>query len=429
MASTDIQRNGDERCARRDNSPRRSAGAGRPDERVFVASSSGDDPLLVEVAGRLTRSTAPELVERLSEVCDTDARSVIVDLSTTSAIDKVGVAAVLDQHRRVTGQGRRFSLVCPAGALRGELELAGGIGMPALYGTRARALASSTSYLAPPAPRGTPVSGPPRAHSAGQTRDDDALLRRYAKHRDAATREMLVRRFMPLARHLARRYAGSDESLEDLFQVACLGLIHAIDRYDPNRGPAFASFAVPTIVGEIKHHFRDRTWSMRVPRELQELAMTVDRVSPALATSLGRQPSIAEIADATGHTVERVLEAFEVARAHYATSLDSGAAEGDDLGEGSPSVGDLIGTTEAGYARIDQRLTLRPLLECLTPRERAVLVLRFQHDLTQRQIAERIGVSQMHVSRILCQAITRVRAFANGTTPPRDAPAVGRSTR
>lgn len=410
---------GDKNHARRDVSPGPDFGAGPLADQAFAASGPGGDPLVVEVAGELDGSTAPELLERLREACDAGATSVIVDLSTASVADRTGVVALLDAHHRLTGQGRRLALVCPQGALRGELELADGVGSLILYRSRARALASWSSRLERPSTQRESGSESARARSRSKSRDDHALLQRYADHGDAAARDALVKRFLPLARHLARRYAKSEESLEDVFQVACLGLVHSIDRYDPNRGTSFSSFAVPTIVGEIKRYFRDKTWSMRVPRELQELATTIDRVSPRLAMSLGRQPSVAELAEATGNTAERILEAFEVAAAHYATSLEVGADEDGDSSEGNSSVGDLIGTTEDGYTRVDQRLTLHPLLKRLTPRECTVLVLRFHDDLTQRQIGERIGVSQMHVSRILRHAIARLHALVDGEAQDR----------
>lgn len=419
MALTGMRLDGDDDHERRGDSTWPDVGAGPPADRAFAASSSGEDPLVVEVAGELNGSTGPQLLERLCEAGDAGATSVIVDLSTASIIDWTGVAALVDAHDRLTRQGRRFAVVCPRAALRRELELADGVGGLTLFRSRARALSSRSSHLERPSARRAPGSGPPRARSRSTSRDDHALLQRYADHGDAAARDALVKRFLPLARHLARRYAKSEESLEDVFQVACLGLVHSIDRYDPNRGTSFSSFAVPTIVGEIKRYFRDKTWSMRVPRELQELATAIDRVSPRLAMSLGRQPSVAELAEATGNTAERILEAFEVAAAHYATSLEVGADEDGDSSEGNSSVGDLIGTTEDGYTRVDQRLTLHPLLKRLTPRECTVLVLRFHDDLTQRQIGERIGVSQMHVSRILRHAIARLHALVDGEAQDR----------
>ncbi len=229
-----------------------------------------------------------------------------------------------------------------------------------------------------------------------------------------ADRDLLVKRYLPLARRLARRYQRGEASFDDLFQVACLGLVKAIDRFDPERGLAFSTYAVPTMAGEIKRHFRDRGWSVRVPRDLQELALKVERTASELSPSLGRQPTVAEIADAIGVRDEDVLEAFEAARAYEASSLQSPLGD-DDRGD---TLGDSIGTDDDGFARAEQRATLEQLMRVLTPREREVLRLRFAEDLTQAEIGERVGVSQMHVSRIIRHALTQLRDAASTPDGP-----------
>ena len=196
---------------------------------------------------------------------------------------------------------------------------------------------------------------------------------------------------------------------DDLFQVACLGLLKAIDRFDPERGRAFSSYAVPTMAGEIKRHFRDRTWSVRVPRDLQELALKVERTASDLSLSLHRQPTVAEIATALGASDEEVLEALEAGSAYEATSLQSPV--GDE--GGSSTLGESIGTDDDGFTRAEQRATLDELMRALTPREREVLRLRFAEDLTQSEIGERVGVSQMHVSRIIRHALAQLRTEAS----------------
>ena len=232
------------------------------------------------------------------------------------------------------------------------------------------------------------------------------LLVRYHREGDRSARDQLVVRFLPLAHSLARRYRHGGEPLEDLVQVASLGLVKAVDRFDPARETAFSSFAVPTIVGEIKRYFRDRSWSVRVPRDLQELAVRVRRVGDELASDLGRAPTPAELAAQLGVSLEQVLEAHEALGAHRAVSLDRPLTEETDDGE---PVAALIGTEEPGFARAEAAATIERLARGLSDRDREVLRLRFELDLTQREIGDRIGVSQMHVSRIIRRAIALLR--------------------
>jgi RNA polymerase sigma-B factor len=247
-----------------------------------------------------------------------------------------------------------------------------------------------------------PADDPPgRASSRAQ--EDRALFERYLDRREPVDREALVERFLPLARQLARRYQRPEEPFDDLLQVASLGLVKAIDRFDLEREVAFSSYAVPTILGEIKRYFRDRTWSVRVPRDLQELALKVDRAVARLSVDLHRQPSVQEIARAVEVPQEDVLEALESPR-----------GADDDAGD---TLGDTVGTDEHGFALAEDRATLAQLLRAVTPREREVLRLRFEEDLTQAEIGERIGVSQMQVSRIIRQSLARLRTVARTDHP------------
>jgi RNA polymerase sigma-B factor len=239
--------------------------------------------------------------------------------------------------------------------------------------------------------------------------DDRALFARYLDSRDPIDREVLVERFLPLARQLARRYQRPDEPFDDLFQVACLGLVKAIDRFDLSRDVAFSSYAVPTILGEIKRYFRDRTWSVRVPRDLQELALRVDRKVAELSGALRRAPTVPELAEAIGVDEEEILEALEASGAYRATSLSTPRGDEDEAGE---TLGDTVGTDEHGFGLAEDRATLSQLLRAVTPREREVLRLRFEEDLTQAEIGDRIGVSQMQVSRIIRQSLSRLRTVA-----------------
>jgi RNA polymerase sigma-B factor len=259
-----------------------------------------------------------------------------------------------------------------------------------------------------------------RRRAGGDRADEDrALFARYLDERDPIDRDVLIERFLPLARHLARRYERRGEPFDDLFQVACVGLVNAIDRFDLEREVTFSSYAVPTIVGEIKRYFRDRTWSVRVPRDLQELTLKVDRAVADLSLDLHRPPTVAEIAANIGYEEEEVLEALEASGARRATSLEAVRGTDDDSDD---TLGEALGTEDQGFALAEDRATISHLTRVLTAREREVLRLRFEHDLTQAEIGEQIGVSQMQVSRIIRDALGRLRSYATAdadahTTP------------
>ena len=240
-----------------------------------------------------------------------------------------------------------------------------------------------------------------------RARRDQVLFERYADPLDPIDRDTVIERFLPLARSLAARYQRAEEPFDDVFQVACFGLVKAVDRFDPERGVAFSSFAVPTITGEIKRHFRDRAWSVRVPRDLQELALRVDRVVGNLTRELGRQPSVDEIARETGASADDVLEAIQAFGAYRATSLDAPRRSADDRSGGT--LADAVGQIDDGIERAEERAALHELLRSLTRRQRLVMLLRFEEDLTQAEIGELMGISQMQISRILRQAIARLR--------------------
>ena len=235
--------------------------------------------------------------------------------------------------------------------------------------------------------------------SADRTR---GLLRRWHEDGDRAAREELAERMLPLARSLARRYAGKGEPLDDLEQVASLGLLKAIDRFDVSRDVRFTTFAVPTIAGELKRHFRDRGWMLRVPREIQELSARVTRCRETLTRELGRSPTVDEVAATVGAGVEAVLEALRAADAYRMLSLD------EPLAEGAGAL-DAIGGDDAGYELAEQRVLLRRGLDELGAREREIVRLRYYEGLTQREIARAVGVSQMHVSRLIRRSIDTLR--------------------
>lgn len=237
------------------------------------------------------------------------------------------------------------------------------------------------------------------------------LLRQLAKAptddpRRASLREHAIEAWLPLSRHLAQRFHGRGEPLDDLTQIATIGLIKAIDRFDPEYGNDFAAYAVPTIVGEIKRHFRDRTWDVRVPRRLQELKLDINEATSTLSQQLGRSPTVTDIAEYLKRSDDEVLEGLDGARAYSAVSLQTLVGNGEDGTE----LGDLFGVEDHELALAEFRASLGPALEALSPREQKIVVLRFFGNLTQTQIAERVGISQMHVSRLLARSLTTLRS-------------------
>jgi RNA polymerase sigma-B factor len=250
---------------------------------------------------------------------------------------------------------------------------------------------------------------PPPGPEEGLAAESE-LLRSYAVTRDQAAREELVNRFLPFARSLAMRYSGGVEPSEDLIQVASLGLVSALERFDPERGVPFAAFAGPTILGELRRHFRDRVWTLRVPRGLQERIRDVDGAIAKLSHELERSPTVAELAELLEITEGDVLEAFEATVARRTVSLDA-PSTGAEPGEEAPMT-ERIGTDDPGYELVEDRGAIDASADVLDDTEREVLRLRFAEDLTQSKIAERVGYSQMHVSRILRRALGKLRAAA-----------------
>ena len=234
------------------------------------------------------------------------------------------------------------------------------------------------------------------------------LLRKYHQTRDLALRDQLVAANLRLALHLARRFSNRGVSLDDLEQVASLGLLRAIDRFDPNRGLEFSTFATPTIIGELKRHFRDKGWAVRVPRRVQELHMRLNTVVAELTHQLGRSPSIAELAAAARASEEEVLEAMEAAQAYRSQSIDTGVGPTED----SPGSGIELGIDDRGLFQAENRVLVEELLAHLAPRDQLLLRLRYYDEMTQHQIAERLGVSQMHVSRLLAKCLEDLRRRA-----------------
>ncbi len=277
--------------------------------------------------------------------------------------------------------------------------------------TSGHAAEEATAAAEEPVLEEASAAPPDRAESRRLGRaESKALLIRLAEldpadPEHADVRDRLVRLHMPLVEHLARRFRNRGEPLDDLVQVATIGLIKSVDRYDPQRGVEFSTYATPTIVGEVKRHFRDKGWAVRVPRRLQELRLQLTSATAALAQDLGRSPTVAELATQLGISEEDVLEGLESANAYSTLSLDAPDGGDDDR----PPVGDTLGEADESLEGVEYRESLRPLLGQLPEREKKILLLRFFGGMTQSQIAEQVGISQMHVSRLLARTLAQLR--------------------
>jgi RNA polymerase sigma-B factor len=257
---------------------------------------------------------------------------------------------------------------------------------------------------------------PPDARNDPDKEELQRLFADYRRTGDQTLRDRLVESHLGLAEYLARRFDRRGEPLDDLVQVASLALIKAVERFDPERGLEFSTFAVPTIVGELKRHFRDKSWAVRVSRRLQELHLRLGTAVADLTHELGRSPTIPEIAARLDVTTEDVVEAMEAGRAYRSSSLDAPLA-GEDS-EGTTSLSSRIGSNDVNLKKVDERSQLASLLRDLPERERSILLLRFFDGLTQSQIADRIGISQMHVSRLLARTLEQLREHAVAAGEP-----------
>ena len=266
----------------------------------------------------------------------------------------------------------------------------------------------SETVTLPDRPTGGARTSP--GERARRQRQDQRLMRRH-RSGDNGARNQLIERYMPLARSLALRYRRASEPLDDLIQVASIGLVKAVDRWDPERGLAFSSYAVPTILGELRRYFRDSTWDVRPARDLQELCLSVEEAREALWIDLGRSPTVADIALHLRRAPEEVVEALQASEGRSVRSLDAPVheQEGD-----SATAGDLMGGDDPEYERVEAGVTIERLTGILDERAREILRLRFQEDLLQSEIAERVGCSQMHVSRIIRSSLEKLYAFGSG---------------
>ena len=242
----------------------------------------------------------------------------------------------------------------------------------------------------------------------GPTRSEEEIAELFERLPDPAAREELTREFLPLAEYFARRFSGRGEPVEDLTQTASLGLLNAIDRFDPERGVPFSTYAAATIVGELKRHFRDRGWALRVPRNVQETAILVNRIVSAMWQDLGRAPTVAEIARSADIGEDDVLQALDALQAYTTDSLDA------PVGDATSTAAESIGSEDQSFQVSEEWLSLAPALRDLPERERTILYLRFFEGRTQTEIADELGISQMHVSRLVSQSLERLRKLTGG---------------
>jgi RNA polymerase sigma-B factor len=252
--------------------------------------------------------------------------------------------------------------------------------------------------------------------------DPDDVLELFRRLPDPDVRDELTRRFLPLAEYLARRFTGRGEAQEDLEQVAGLGLILAIDRFDVERGVAFSTYAAATIIGELKRHFRDKGWAIRVPRLVQEHSLSVGRAAQSLWQELGRSPTVPELARKAGMSEDDVLEAIDASQAYRASSIDA------PLGEDGGTAADTLGIDDEALEMSAEWATVSDAVKRLPPRERRIVFLRFFRGLTQTEIAQEVGISQMHVSRLLTQTLAQLRGDIGGSetgADPGETPASG----
>ena len=356
--------------------------------RAVIASVAAGANMPVDTIDEL-RIAVDEAVTLLLASASASVVRVEIDANDAS----VAVVASTDATRRflaVAGHRLVVGLARPVRPLRRILVRA--------YGARPRG-ALRQAQVGP----GRRVSK--RAEPSGRRvrADEPDVLALFAELPEPHARDALVRRFLPLAEHLARRFAGRGESPEDLAQVASLGLLHAIDRFDPEREVQFSTYAAVTIVGELKRHFRDKGWSVRVPRNLQESAMLVNKTIASLWQEVGRSPTVAEVAVRAQLSEDEVVEAMEAVQAYSASSIDA------PLNPDGTAPSETLGTVDEAYEVSEGWLSIAPVLHDLPERERRILYLRFFKNATQTEIAEEVGISQMHVSRLLTQTLAKVR--------------------
>jgi RNA polymerase sigma-B factor len=344
------------------------------------------DAAVVQVGGVVDFVSAPMLRAVLHTLIE-DAPEVVVDLAGTTLLDGYSVGVLVSTQRFAGKHECALRVRGARGQVRRVLDITG------------------VAKLCDP-----PEAAPPAADCENRTVETLLLARlRHAEDdaQRAGLRQLAIVAMYDLAAGLARSYRGRGESVDDLVQVAMVGLIKAVDGFDPERGSGFNAYAVPTIVGEIKRHFRDKGWQIRVPRRMQEIGHELAGARDTLSQRLGRSPTVQEMASHLGVTEEEILEAVEAAQVYRTGSLSTPVGS---EGDGQTVLGDLIGHADHGFDLVEDRESLRGLVNDLPKREQRILAMRFYGNMTQAQIAERVGISQMHVSRLLADALGRLRA-------------------
>ena len=378
---------------------------------------------IMHVTGEIDMLTEPPLQNSIKTLIATNPERLIIDLSRVSFLGATGLSVLIMAKEVAAQQGTVLQLTIPNGWVVTDLLRTTGLDrlFDILPPPRARDSAepalcaeclnmpcpSKPQYLDEQHPNGA-------AHSVETKHDEYAYLIPLQCYYAALSpghpeqrglRDQLIKGYLPVAMNIARRFSGRGEPLEDLTQIATVGLINAVDRFDPIRGSHFLSFAVPTITGEIRRYFRDHSWSTRVPRQLKDLHVTIRRTEAQLFQQLGRAPRVSEIADHLHLSTSRIIDGLLAGEAYGSSSLDEAlGCEG-----GAVTRGEVIGTTDDELALVEDRETLRPVLAKLTPRQRTILVLRFSHHWTQDRIAEHFGISQMQISRVLSQTLQFIR--------------------
>jgi RNA polymerase sigma-B factor len=371
----------------------------RSDVRIYLSGTfcglrvdRWDDAADVRVRGEVDLAVAPMLSAVLHHLLD-EVELLQVDLTAVTLLDAQSIGVLASTHRRAAKTGTTVWVRGAGGRVLRALEITG------------------WDKLCDPAGCELPT-GP------GQDRTVETVLQARRRTDDEAVRQGLrqlaIGEMYDLAVTLANGYRGRGEPVDDLVQVATVGLLKAVDGYDAERGPGFTAYAVPTITGEIKRHFRDRGWTIRVPRRMQEIGMGLSGARESLFQQLGRSPTVAELAQHLGVTAEEVLHAMEAAQVYRPESLS--APLGLDDGPDAAALVDLLGAPDAGFDLVENRESLRGLVNRLPPRQQRILALRFYGNLTQSQIAEKIGVSQMHVSRLLADALRQLRSSLTDET-------------
>jgi RNA polymerase sigma-B factor len=363
---------------------------------------------VVRVEGVLDFAATVRLRLTLFGRLDVGARHLAVDLSRVRLIDASTVNVLLRVHERLAEDDGSLVVRGASGLVLDVLEIAGVAKRLGAYEPLSERLADPSADNAEAAPSG------PGSHGQWGDEINETIGRMNSEPEGsavrAATRERVIRLCLPFAERLARRFGSLGEAPADLAQVAALGLIKAVDRYDPELGTDFAAYATPTIVGELKRHFRDRGWAVRVPRRLQELRLDINRARNDLTHELNRSPTVADLARRLDVDEEQIIEAMTAAGGYRATSLFTPVG-GEDEGR---TLIDSLGAEDTALEAVDGHESLKPLLAALPERERNIIAMRFFGNLTQAQIAERIGISQMHVSRLLTRTLVQLRRGMEG---------------